>query len=154
VKRALALVLLLAAACKEEPPAARRPDKPEDTPNFEAAFQHKERWDPAKKALVVELTIAPGFHAYTTGEATGKPLAVELAPDSDLVANGAIEYPKGAIKDLPIGRSVIVEGSAEIVAPAVLKEGAGSPPKLRGTLRYQICTEKSCDRPRSTKFEL
>src|SRR5262245_5835882 len=100
------------------------------------------------------MTIAPGFHACTTGEETGKPLAVELAPDSDLVSAGAIEYPKGTIKNLPIGRSVIVEGAAEIVAPVAPKEGAGSPPKLKGTLRYQICTEKACDRPRTTKFDL
>ena len=154
MKGALALVLLLASACKEEPPAARRPDKPEDTPNFEAAFQHKERWDAEKKALVIEMTIAPGFHAYTTGEATGKPLAVELAPDSDLVATGEIEYPKGTVKDLSLGRSVIVEGAAQIVAPVAPKEGAASPPHLKGTLRYQICTEKACDRPRSMKFDL
>jgi hypothetical protein len=164
LRRAIALLLLSAAfACKDPPPgadskapdpAAAKPDQkieaPPGAPDFASAFKHSERWDPAKKAVVVELTVSPGYHAYTTGESTGKPLLVEIAADSDLVSAGDVEYPKGTEKNLPIGRSVIVEGNAHIYAPVAPKPGAvEGPKKAKGTLRYQVCTEKVCDRPRT-----
>jgi hypothetical protein len=66
------------------------------------------------------------------------------------VAAGDVEYPKGLEKNLPIGRSVIVEGNAQIYAPVAPKpEAPAGPKKVKGTLRYQVCTEKVCDRPRT-----
>jgi hypothetical protein len=153
--RALALVLLLAVACKDEPPAPETKPASGTAPDFANAFKHSERWDPAKKARVVEVTVAPGYHAYTTGETTGKPLLVEIAADSDLVGAGEIEYPKGIEKTLPLGRSVIVEGNVQIVAPIAPKDPAVTGPKKgKGTLRYQVCTDQACDRPRTVPVQI
>jgi hypothetical protein len=141
------------AACKgdpQPPPAAETPKGPD----FASAFKHSVRWDAEKNAAVIEMTIAPGYHAYTTGETTGKPLLVEIAAESDLALAGEVEYPKGIAKDLPLGRSVIVEGSAQIVAPLSPKDAAKAGGKAKGSLRYQVCTDEACDRPRTAPFEL
>jgi hypothetical protein len=150
--RTIVLVLSLAACESSSKPPAAPASAPtaEKGPNWEAAFQHQARWDAARKAVVVDVTIAPGFHAYTTGETVGKPLLVEISPDSELALEGDVVYPAGVPKDLPIGRSVIVEGKAEIVAKVTPKsEGADD---AKGTLRYQVCTEQACDRPRTAAF--
>lgn len=156
----IAIGFLMFLGCKAEPapkaaveekaaPAREAEAKAEASPDFASAFQHAARWDAAKKALVVDVTVAPGFHAYTTGETTGKPLLVDIAADSDFSLTGAIEYPKGVEKTLPLGRSVIVEGAGQIVAPLAPKTEAAGPKKATGSLRYQVCTEKACDRPRT-----
>jgi hypothetical protein len=122
----------------------------EPMPNWAEAFKYTARWDAATKAVVVDLDIAPGFHAYTTGETIGKPLVVELAAESDFVLASDVKYPTGVTKDLPLGRSVIVEGKSAIVAEVKAKAAATGDAK--GTLRYQVCTEKACDRPRTVPF--
>lgn len=122
----------------------------EPMPNWAEAFKYTTRWDAAKKAVVVDLDIAPGFHAYTVGETIGKPLVVELAADSDFALASDVKYPTGVTKDLPLGRSVIVEGKSEIVAE--VKPKAAPTGNAKGTLRYQVCTEKACDRPRTVPF--
>lgn len=147
--------MMFVSACKAEPGTSEKAQAhaAPATPDFATAFKHTVRWDAAKSAVVVEVSLEPGYHAYTTGETTGKPLALEVAEDSDLVANGEVQYPKGTEKDLPIGKSVIVEGKAEVVAPLKAKEGAAGK-KAKGTFRYQVCTDKTCDRPRSAPFDL
>lgn len=155
-------VFLGLLACKDDPApkaagveqGAAAEKSAEGSPDFASAFSHSSRWDPAKKALVVDLTVAPGFHAYTTGETTGKPLLVEVAADSDFSLAGDVEYPKGTEKTLPLGRSVIVEGNAQIQAPLAPKTDAAGPKKATGTLRYQVCTEKACDRPRTAPLSV
>jgi hypothetical protein len=122
------------------------------SPDWTSAFKHTERWDAARSAVVADLEIAPGFHAYTTGETVGKPLAMELDESGDYVADGAVSLPAGTTKDLPLGRSVIVEGKTEVVARAKPKAATGGVAK--GTLKYQVCTEKACDRPRSVPFSI
>lgn len=124
-----------------------------DAPSFDGAFKHEIAFDKARSVVRVELLVAPGFHAYTTGETVGRPLELTLAEDSDYVASGPVEYPKGSSKDLPLGKSVIVEGSAQIVAPVRLREHAATG-RAKGTLKYQICTESACDRPRTVTFDL
>ncbi len=148
--------MMFVPACKEEPGTSEKTlaHATPAAPDFTTAFKHAVRWDSGKSALVVDVSIAPGFHAYTTGETTGKPLLVEILADSDMVANGEVEYPKGVEKDLPIGKSVIVEGKAAITAPVKAKDAASASKKAKGTLRYQVCTEKTCDRPRTAPFEV
>lgn len=148
-------------ACKDGPPkmegqVAAKPapatNRNNAMPDWKKAFSHKVRFDAARKAVVVDVQIQPGFHAYAPGESTGKPLLVTIDEGGDFVGNGTIQYPKGKEKNLPIGRSVIVEGAAEIVAP--VKPKAEAPGKAKGKFRYQVCTDSACDRPRTIPFEV
>lgn len=151
----LALATLVLSACpakKETPPPTPIPtvDKPKE-PNWQKAFQHTVRYDVEKKAVVVDVAIEPGFHAYTVGETIGKPMALSLDEAGSFALAGEVQYPAGVTKDLPIGKSVIVEGTAQIVGPIRKKEGAADN-KATGTFRWQVCTDEACDRPRTEPF--
>lgn len=124
-----------------------------EAPDWAAAFKHEIRFDAAKKAVVVAVELQPGFHAYTVGETIGRPLKLEFSQSSGYQPAGEIVYPAGETKDLPIGKSVIVQGKAEIVAPVASKEGAPAA-SASGKFQYQVCTEEACDRPRTVDFEV
>jgi hypothetical protein len=140
------LVMLMSLACAKD--ASPPPSEPRGAPNWDGALTHAARYDGARRALVVDVTIGPGFHAYTAGETIGKPLQLDIAADSELAADGPTQYPKGVVKELTVGRSMIVEGRAELVA--TLRDPA--PGKAaKATFRYQVCTDVACDRPRSVE---
>lgn len=143
------LVLLLALACSK-PPETPPPAAPEG-PDWSKAFSHQVKWDAAQKAIVVDVAIAPGFHAYTVGETTGKPMLLQVQADGPWTL-GEVKYPEGLTKDLPVGRSVIVEGKATIVGPLAPKAEPAA--KIDGSFRYQVCTDQACDRPRTAAFSL
>jgi hypothetical protein len=171
------LGLLLATACKTDPAGDHKPgSEPEpsklsgkakqalvleaqpsaaagEMPDWAAAFKHEILYDAEKKAVVVAVELKAGFHAYTVGETIGKPLELEFSPDSPYQPSGDIQYPTGETKDLPIGKSVIVFGKADIVAPVAAKEGA-SGSAANGKFQYQVCTEEACDRPRTVEFSV
>lgn len=153
------LAIALTAACQQTP--AARP--PEDTakrsgpatPDWKTAIKHTVRYDPARSSVVVDVTVAPGFHAYTVGEEIGRPMKVTIDEESGLELEGEIHYPKGKTKSLSTGRSVIVEGHAEIVARVKSRSGVDvNGQKARGKFHYQVCTDEACDRPRSAAFDV
>ena len=124
-----------------------------EMPDWAAAFKHEIRFDAEKKAVVVAVELKPGFHAYTVGETIGRPLKLEFSEKSAYQPTGDIQYPAGETKDLPIGKSVIVHGKAEIVAPVAAKPAAPGA-SATGKFQYQVCTEEACDRPRTVDFEV
>ena len=128
------------------------PSAAAEAPSWATAFAHQIHYDRSSESLVASIRIAPGFHAYTTGEEIGKPLTLSFNKASACSPNGEIEYPPGRTKQLPIGKSVIVEDEAQIVAPLLCK-GDGEL-FAKGSLRYQICTDSACDRPRKVEFSL
>lgn len=152
----LMLALTTAGCAKSSEPAApsKAPAAPaaNEMPDWKRAISHEVRFDAAKKEVVVDVKVKPGFHAYTTGETTGKPLKLTIAEDSDFALEGEVRYPKGIEKDLPVGRSVIVEGEAQVSATVTPKSDAAK--AVKGAFRYQVCTDEACDRPRTAKFEL
>ncbi len=142
-----------ASGCEEKVAARFVADAPID---FAKAIDIAARYDAGTKAVVVSIAIAPGFHAYTEGETVGRPLKLVIAPGSPVELKDP-RYPTGTQKMLPIGRSMVVEGKAEIVAPLVLKGTAEPPPAgtpIRAQLSYQVCKETACDRPRTLDLEL
>ena len=142
----LFLGLVLFLGCKEAPPPPAPPLRAPST-DFSQALTYTTSLDANGQVLTVELSIAPGFHAYTTGETTGRPLALTVDETSDFASNGPVDYPKGVTKDLELGRSVIVTGAAEISAPVAPREG--TPGKtVAAEFAYQVCTDEACDRPR------
>lgn len=159
----LVVWLLACSACREranpkdEPPPSRvtaskveaAPEQ-KPPPNWAEAIKIDVGFDAARGAVVADLRIAPGFHAYTEGETIGRPLKLESAADSELKVE-AVQYPTGTTKELPLGRSVIVEGDAEVVGK-IAAPVAGK--KVKGQLAYQVCTDEACDRPRTLPFEV
>lgn len=157
--RTWGLAFAALAGCSDPKPAppaapvqAAAPAAPVgNTPDWKKAIRHEVRFDPARRAVVVSVELEPGYHAYTVGETIGRPLALTFDPDSAWVAEGEIELPPGRAKDLPIGRSVIVEGRAEVVARVKRTAPGGT---AKGKFFYQVCTDQACDRPRSAPFSL
>ncbi len=161
--RRLGLLFLASQLCacpdarQEAPPPRGEPGvaevKSPPEPDWQKAFEYQIQYDGTGKALVVDVKIAPGYHAYTVGETIGKPLNLTLDDTSAYTSAGEVKYPEGETKDLPIGRSVIVEGAARIVAPVQKKQGA-TDNHATGTFRWQVCTEDACDRPRTKPFSV
>ncbi|MEW5855212.1 MAG: protein-disulfide reductase DsbD domain-containing protein [Myxococcota bacterium] len=169
-----ALVLGLQVACKapEPPPPVKAPaDAPPQganvmggkptadapvaqkggIPDFEKAIKVDVGWDPARTAVVAKVHLEPGFHAYGAGEKTGKPLAMELSGTSWKVKE--LKLPPGEEKDLgEMGKSYVIHGDVELVA--ALEPAADAKAPVEGVVRYQVCTETSCDRPRTAPFKL
>lgn len=146
-------LLIAATSCEEKVAPRVVADAPVD---FAKAIDIAARYDAGAKAVVVSIAIAPGFHAYAEGETVGKPLKLVIAPGSPVELKDP-RYPSGTQKMLPIGRSMVVEGKAEIVAPVVLKGTAEPPPAgtaIKAQLSYQVCKETACDRPRTLDLEL
>lgn len=133
-----------------EPSQAKLDTEAAGAPDWKSALKYDVRFDGARGGVAVGLDIAPGFHAYTVGETIGRPLKVEIAADSPLKLDGEVQYPAGTTKDLPLGRSVIVEGKSEVFAPTAVEPGK----KVKGSFHYQVCTNDACDRPRTVPFEL
>jgi hypothetical protein len=136
--------LALCVACPGPSSSTKEPPLRSKTVDWTHAFRHEVSIDTARGALVVSVHLAKGFHAYTTGESVGRPLEVRVDPAS-VAIRGRPVYPQGRTKDLPTGRSVVVQGDAEIVVPLVLTPTVSV---VRGTLGYQVCTAEACDRPR------
>ncbi|MBK8012324.1 MAG: hypothetical protein IPK13_13325 [Deltaproteobacteria bacterium] len=122
--------------------------------DWSKAFHHTVRYDASQSALIVDVALEPGFHAYTVGETIGRPLLLALKPDGAFVVSGDVQYPVGTTKVLPIGQSVIVEGSARVVAKLARRPGAATGNQAEGTFRYQVCSETACDRPRTVPFAI
>ncbi len=123
-----------------------------ETPDWKAAFQHEVSYESEKSQLRVHVSIKPGYHAYTLGETIGKPMRLTVDPNGAYSVVDKVGYPKGKEKSLVGGRSVTVEGEADIVA--TLKKTPGQEGPIEGSFRYQVCTETACDRPRTAPFTL
>lgn len=167
---ARSLLLLTVLSCKpveQGPPIPVRDDAPQGgtvamggkatgsapkgLPDFQKAISVTFAWDGSRTAAVANIHLEPGFHAYGKGEETGKPLGMEIAPGSWTVKE--VVVPPGVEKDLGVlGKSVVVTG--DVTVAALLTPGADPKAPASGVLRYQVCTDKSCDRPRSLPFQL
>lgn len=123
-------------------------EAPSDFPDWKAAFRFQVKGEP--DAVVVEFRVQDGFHAYAEGETIGRPLDLTLEEGPVRLA-GPVETPPGQPKDLPVGRSVTVEGTGRIRAPVTYE---GDRATARGTFHYQVCTDEMCDRPRNHPFEV
>lgn len=147
--RAILCVLLLSASgCRGEAPPTVASAK--SLPDWKSAFEYVIEVE--ADAIRVRFSVADGFHVYSQGEAVGKPLQLQSAEDSAFLIEG-VRYPEGVTKDLPIGRSVIVEGEGRVEATLARREDARDD-RVRGVLRYQVCTDEACDRPRTDAFEV
>ena len=86
--------------------------------------------------LIIDLTIANGWHAYSRDVGGGNPVAIELAADCDFVADGELRLPEAFA-----GK---VGGEARWQLP-IKARGAGK--DLRVVVWFQICDELECYAP-------
>lgn len=89
-------------------------------------------------ALVVELHIADGWHAYTEDVGGGMPVQIELDDGCDYRAAGELQKPaanKGA-----------VTGTARWTLPIAAKGDGG---RLHATVRHQVCDALECLMPQT-----
>lgn len=156
------LGLFCVAGCpKAEEQSAGSFDKPEDPqpgvrvkpeaeappgpPDFTNAFSIASAFDKANKEVRVTLEVKEGFHAYAVGETTGVPVAFNVSNENGWSVDGDVKMPKGKEKTNPDGsKSVVLQGKVPVSAK--LKGGAGD---VVGGLKVQVCSESSCDRPRT-----
>lgn len=92
--------------------------------------------------VVVQLTIAEGFHAYGTRETTGVPVYLRI--DDGPRAKG----PEGVAKQWSGGTSYVLEGTVTL---EVAVEGSGP---VSGSVGWQLCTDSTCSAPRNQPFQL
>ncbi len=140
-------MFLLMAGCRSE--AHRATPAPDGTPDWATAFEYGIEVE--ADTIRVRFEVADGFHVYSQGETVGRPLELRSEPDSAYVIEN-VRYPEGETKDLPIGRSVVVEG-AGLVEGELDRRPDASNDRVRGVFRYQVCTDEACDRPRTDSFE-
>lgn len=120
-------------------------------PNFETAIQIQPKFHDASSAVQVDISLRPGFHVYTVGEETGRPIRIAL-DDGAWAAKGDAVYPTGTRKQTALGTSVVVEGQASARLPVESKGDA--PGAVKGQFHYQVCTNEACDRPRKIPFKV
>jgi hypothetical protein len=132
---------------KEEKPAAAKPTTAEE---YAAALTFKAVWDAEKNNVVIKANVKEGFHAYAPGEETSIPVSLTVKPENGWVSDGTLIAPAGIKKDLgDLGISMVLEGNFELAQK--LKDGKD---EISGTFGCQICTNKSCDRPRQHPFKV
>jgi hypothetical protein len=151
-RQATPWLLLLLAACKppELPPPPARPAAAVAALPFDKAVKLGFAWDAKEGAVVATLHLEPGFHAYGPGETTGKPISLEVNAEGWTVKE--VRMPAAQKKDLgDLGMSFVYTGDVEVRA-VMTSATAGAP--VTGKLNYQVCSETSCDRPRSATFNL
>ncbi|MCK5942851.1 MAG: hypothetical protein KAI24_12820 [Planctomycetes bacterium] len=88
--------------------------------------------------LRLELCVAAGFHAYTADVGGGGPVSLELDPECDFVAAGAVV--------LPPADAGKVTGRAVWRLPIRAKTDGGGG-ELRATAWLQVCDELQCNAP-------
>ncbi|MGK0299243.1 MAG: hypothetical protein ACI89X_000104 [Planctomycetota bacterium] len=95
-----------------------------------------------KDAVIVDLVIAEGWHAYSRDVGGGMPLVIELAADCDFVATGKLK--------LPNAHGGKVTGKARWQLP-IKARGAGR--DFRAVLTFQVCDELECLAPAEVELQ-
>lgn len=149
------LTISMSSACKQEhadSPSTELVDPTPAPPNsqFQEAIKIKPHFDSQAQAVVVDLELEPGYHVYTTGETTGRPIRLQLANGGDWKPAGDPVYPEGTKKSTALGNSVVLEG--KVTSKLAVEPAVNEPGSLQGHFHYQVCTNRACDRPRTLDF--
>ncbi len=107
--------------------------------------------------LVVDVTMAPGLHAYGAGPHRYRPLRLVLDADPLLRFHDAVLPPTRPLHFRPLNETVpVYEGNVHIVQDVTLADRKQLAPLLEssdprvtimGTLEYQLCSDTTCYAP-------
>ena len=130
---------------------AKEAAKPPEAPtSFDDSVRVTPAYDTATNTLTVTLAIREGFHAYAEGEEIGMPVKMVIEEKNVWKVEGPTNLPAGKKKDLgELGTSMILEGTVPVSAKVVGGKGP-----IEGALKVQVCTNESCDRPRTHDFRI
>ncbi|MFT7534477.1 MAG: hypothetical protein ACI85K_000424 [Hyphomicrobiaceae bacterium] len=95
-----------------------------------------------KDAVIVDLVIGEGWHAYSRDVGGGMPLTIQLAADCDFVATGKLK--------LPQAHEGKVTGKARWQLPIKLRGADGD---FRAVVTFQVCDELECLAPAEIELE-
>ncbi len=106
-------------------------------------------------AIAVTLRIASGYHVMsdTPTEPTYVPTRITIEP-SDGISLGEPRYPAPSAFSLA-GRSIATfSGTVTVRVPITTGAAASAERRMRGTVRYQACTETRCLFPETRAFDV
>jgi hypothetical protein len=131
VRSLLTLVLAFGAAC-----AAARAQSPLRVAGLPEGAPLSVTASATERVLLVDLALAPEWHAYARDVGNGLPVRVALAADGDFAATGALVAPCDARGQL---------GGAVRLSLPIAPVGAGR--ALRATFDLQVCDALQCLAP-------
>jgi thiol:disulfide interchange protein DsbD len=106
--------------------------------------------------LAIVLDIRPGFHSQSHHPTKKNYIATEIT----LEPNSAVTffdpmYPAGRAVNFPaLGKLDIYEGRTVFYVPLLVKAGTSGTVSITGTIRYQICDDRTCFVPVKTPFDV
>jgi thiol:disulfide interchange protein DsbD len=107
--------------------------------------------------IAVVLDIAKGFHSqsHTPKDPNLIPLTLKLDPVEG-VAFGEVQYPPGEDETYPgLGAVNVYTGKVVVYVPVkVATDAKPGPLKLAGSVRYQVCDDKTCFAPTRTAWSV
>ncbi len=122
--------------------------EPEPEPTEQPAepdWEHAYSFEVSRQAtrLLIEISVAPGFHLYGAREEISRPLVATI----DQLPELQIPIPAGERKVLSehLGAAWVLEGELTLQAPLP----ADAPSPLSGQLEVQVCTDTTCTAPSS-----
>lgn len=104
--------------------------------------------------LRLQLRVAPGYHVNANPADEGLiPTTVRMSPANGLVF-GKPRFPVARKRTFPFSERPIAvyDGTVEILVPVTVSATARGG-KVRGAVRYQACSERSCFSPVMAPFE-
>jgi hypothetical protein len=110
-----------------------------------------------RATLVVEVTLAPGLHAYGAGPHAYRPLRLLVAEDPLFLVHDPVLPPTHPFRFEPLNETVpVYEGNVRILQDVTLADRKKLAPLLEtsdprldvaGTLEYQLCSHTTCHPP-------
>jgi thiol:disulfide interchange protein DsbD len=148
--RRLAAILLGLAAI----PAAGQISPADQSPRLTATARLEAAGD-ARATLVVEATIAHGWHVNSHTPSEEFLIPTVVAPDAaDGVTFGEPEYPSGKMAKFSFSAKPlsVYEGTFSVRVPVNWSGGAA--PTLSGAVEYQACNDTQCLPPATARFSI
>jgi thiol:disulfide interchange protein DsbD len=108
---------------------------------------------PAGGTLILEATVAPGWHvnSHRPSEDYLIPTEVKLDPVPGATFSAA-RYPEGVQRKFAFAEKPLSVYAERFTIEVPVSWPAGTPPSVSGTIEYQACNDRQCNPPASVAF--
>jgi thiol:disulfide interchange protein DsbD len=108
---------------------------------------------PAGATLILEATVAPGWHvnSHRPSEDYLIPTEVKLDPVPGATFSAA-RYPEGVQRKFAFAEKPLSVYAERFTIEVPVSWPAGTPPSVSGTIEYQACNDRQCNPPASVAF--